>query len=233
MAVNPLLLDIPDHLETARLHIRAPRPGDGAAVNEAIRESFPELHEWMPWAKELPTDADSEEFVRRASASYQTRTDLPLLIFQSDTGLFLGGTGFHRINWDVPCFEIGYWVRTAHSGRGYITEAVLGLTAVCVRSAGRPAGGNPLRRTQRAQRRRGLARGLCPGRGAPQPPPPPSLERTAQHDDLRPLAGGDPETNPVSGRNRVCSPRRCYSTVTLLARLRGWSTSAPRRTAIS
>jgi RimJ/RimL family protein N-acetyltransferase len=128
VAVNPVLLDIPDHLETARLHLRAPRPGDGAAVNEAIRESFPELHEWMPWAKEPPTVADSEEFVRRASASFQTRTDLPLLIFHKETGLFLGGTGLHRIHWDVPCFEIGYWVRTAHSGNGYVTEAVLGLT---------------------------------------------------------------------------------------------------------
>ena len=32
--------------------------------------------------------------------------------------------GLHRIDWAVPKFEIGYWARTSHAGRGYITEDV-------------------------------------------------------------------------------------------------------------
>ena len=40
----------------------------------------------------------------------------------------IGGTGLHRINWNVPRFEIGYWVRTSYARQGYITEAVSGLT---------------------------------------------------------------------------------------------------------
>ncbi len=27
----------------------------------------------------------------------------------------------------VPSFEIGYWAHSAYTGRGYITEAVIGL----------------------------------------------------------------------------------------------------------
>ncbi len=34
----------------------------------------------------------------------------------------------HRIDWDVPRFEIGYWVRTSLQGQGYITEAVNGIS---------------------------------------------------------------------------------------------------------
>ncbi len=36
-------------------------------------------------------------------------------------------TGLHRIDWEIPKFEIGYWVDTRKAGHGFITEAVEGL----------------------------------------------------------------------------------------------------------
>jgi len=53
--MEPILLDVPMPIVTERLVIREARVGDGAAANQAIAESFDALHEWMPWAKELPT----------------------------------------------------------------------------------------------------------------------------------------------------------------------------------
>jgi len=121
--MNPILVHIPEHLETERLMIRPPRVGDGAHVNEAIRESINELRPWMPWARELPTVEMTEENVRRAVARFITREDLRLPIYLKD-GTFVGASGLHRMDWSVPKFEIGYWCRTSLSGRGYITEAV-------------------------------------------------------------------------------------------------------------
>jgi hypothetical protein len=43
MVFDPLLLDLPDHFETERLQIRAPRAGDGAAVYEATVETLEDL----------------------------------------------------------------------------------------------------------------------------------------------------------------------------------------------
>ena len=43
---NPLLLDFPDAIETERLLIRAPRPGDGAALNAATIASLDHLRPW-------------------------------------------------------------------------------------------------------------------------------------------------------------------------------------------
>jgi len=40
----------------------------------------------------------------------------------------IGGSGLHRIDWSVPRFEIGYWVRTPETRRGYVTETVHALT---------------------------------------------------------------------------------------------------------
>ena len=127
--LNPLLLDIPDTFESERLIIRAPRPGDGAAANEAIRESLDALRPWMPWATPAPTPQDTEGVYRRGAARWLTREDFPMLLFRKEDGLFVGGSGLHRVDWSVPCMEIGYWLRTSLTGRGYMTEAVRAITA--------------------------------------------------------------------------------------------------------
>lgn len=121
---------VPNHFETERLLIRAPQPGDGRVVNEAIRESLAELRPWMPWAKVMPSLAESETFVREAALSFRNAEDLPLLLFRKADDLFLGGSGLHNIAWSVPRFEIGYWLRTSAQGQGYMTEAVNGITAL-------------------------------------------------------------------------------------------------------
>ncbi len=124
MIQRPILLDIPDSVESARLWLRAPRPGDGAALNAAVLESLDELRPWMPWAVTAPTLADSEEYVRRSASKYAAREDFALLLWCKTTGDLIGGSGMHRVDWSVPAVEIGYWVRTSQAGQGYITEAV-------------------------------------------------------------------------------------------------------------
>jgi RimJ/RimL family protein N-acetyltransferase len=126
--MEPIFLELPERIESERLIIAWPRPGDGATVNEANRETFAELERWMPWARTLPTAEESEEHARRSHANVLTRTDLGLYLFRKDTGTLVGCSGFHPRDWDVPKFEIGYWCRTSCQGRGYITEAVRAIT---------------------------------------------------------------------------------------------------------
>lgn len=126
--INPILLDIPTELTSERLLIRAARPGDGPALNAAVVESLETLRPWMPWAQSAPSLDDSESYAREAAAKFALREDLPLLLFRREDGLFVGGSGLHHIDWTVPRFEIGYWVRASLQGQGYITEAVRRLT---------------------------------------------------------------------------------------------------------
>jgi RimJ/RimL family protein N-acetyltransferase len=125
---NPLLLDFPDQIETERLIIRAPRPGDGAAANEAIRETIHELRPWMPWAQTVPDAEETEAIFRGGAARFIKREDFLLTLWRKSDGRFVGGSGLHRIDWTVPHMEIGYWCRTSLAGQGYITEAVIGIT---------------------------------------------------------------------------------------------------------
>lgn len=126
--MNPILLDFPEEFYTERLHIRMPNPGDGTVVHEAILASREELKPWMPFAQKEQSVEELEANIREAHAQFLKREDLRLHIFHKETGEFIGSSGLHRMNWDVPKFEIGYWIDTRHSGKGYMSEAVQGIT---------------------------------------------------------------------------------------------------------
>ncbi len=120
---DPILRDFPERFESERLLIRGPLPGDGAEVHAAIEESLDELRPWMPWAHLDQSVEDVEVNVRQARTEFLARRDLRLHLYLRDGGGFVGSTGLHRIDWTVPRFEIGYWVRTSMAGRGFATEA--------------------------------------------------------------------------------------------------------------
>lgn len=126
--MDPILMDIPTEFYTDRLYIRMPKPGDGKVVHEAIEASLNELRPWMLFANYERDEADTELGVREAHAKFITRDDLRLYIFLKDTMQFIGSSGLHNPNWNVPSFEIGYWIDSRFSGKGYMTEAVRGIT---------------------------------------------------------------------------------------------------------
>jgi RimJ/RimL family protein N-acetyltransferase len=125
--LDPLLLELPGHIDTQRLHLRVPRAGDGAALYAAIVESLPELRRFLaslPWVAAEPSPEASEAWCRNAAANFLARRDLPFLMFEREGGVLVGATGLHRTVWETPRTEIGYWCRTTRAGRGYVSEAV-------------------------------------------------------------------------------------------------------------
>ena len=136
MGRTPVLLDLPDAIETERLILRSPMPGDGPAMNQAILDTWDSLHRWMPWARERPTVEQTEETARQLRASFITRADLPMFMFLQDRKTVVGSTGLHRMDWSVPRFEVGYWVRRGYEGQGYVSEAVNALARFAFRTLG-------------------------------------------------------------------------------------------------
>jgi RimJ/RimL family protein N-acetyltransferase len=126
--MKPILLEIPERFESERLMIRVPKPGDGAILQEAYLESYSRLNPWFPWAQSESSMEEREEFVRQQYARFVKREDMMLMLFLKSEHKLIGCSGLHVKNWDVPSFEIGYWVRTGHEGQGYIIEAVNRIT---------------------------------------------------------------------------------------------------------
>ena len=125
--MNPILKELPYSFDTERLTIRGPLPGDGAMVQTAVLESQEELKPWMPWAVTVDSAEGYEIRAREGQLSYLGRKDFWLLIFLKGSQTLIGSSGLHSAKWDVPSFEIGYWLHTNYTGKGYITEAVNGV----------------------------------------------------------------------------------------------------------
>ena len=133
---EPALVNVPEEIATERLVVRPPRPGDGQALNAATIESAAELQPWMPWANPLPPVEPSEAYARKAHARFVSREDLPYRAQLKRTGEFVVGSGLHRIDWNVPRFEIGYWCRTRFVGQGYVSEVVRALSEMAFATLG-------------------------------------------------------------------------------------------------
>ncbi|WP_156290233.1 GNAT family N-acetyltransferase [Oceanobacillus salinisoli] len=125
---NPLLIDFPHEFHTERLFLRAPLPGDGKVIYDAINASLPELTTWMTFTTRNQGIEEAELSVREAHILFLKREDLRFHIFRRDNRTFIGSAGLHQIDWNARKFEVGYWIDTRYSGNGYMTEAVEGLT---------------------------------------------------------------------------------------------------------
>lgn len=130
---TPIVINVPAVIETERLFLRHPRAGDGAELYEAIAESLPELRRFLaflPWAATEQSVESSETFCRTAESNFLDRKDLPFLLWDKVESKVVGGTGLHRIDWDAPKAEVGYWCRTSRSGAGLMTEAINALSGL-------------------------------------------------------------------------------------------------------
>ena len=124
---DPLLLDLPTHIDTERLLMRPPQAGDGPQFFEALSESLVEMRRFLaalPWIAAEPNLEASELYCRNGQANFVSRKDLPFFLFERATGQLIGATGLHRTVWATPKTEVGYWVRSSRSGRGFVTEGV-------------------------------------------------------------------------------------------------------------
>ena len=126
--VDPTLIELPMPIVTERLEIRPYRREDATAMSEAVSSSVDHLRRWLPWAD---TDGQSVEkslaVIAEMQAKWARREDLVVGVFDRESEAMLGGSGLHRMDWQVRRFEIGYWLRTSAQGRGIMTECALAL----------------------------------------------------------------------------------------------------------
>lgn len=124
--------DFPMPILTPRLIIRPVQASDGILINEAVSESFDILHQFMDWADNKPSLAESNEYATLAAESWIHKAPeepwLQLSIIDRITNEFIGGTSFHHFDWSVPSIETGYWIRTSRANQGLMVEAINALT---------------------------------------------------------------------------------------------------------
>jgi hypothetical protein len=92
--------------ETQRLILCPPDPAHARQVQDAIEETFDDLHRWMRWARQLQPFHETKAFLERAKERFDAGEDFGVLAFLRGNGSFVLGSGLYPRNWEVPSFEI-------------------------------------------------------------------------------------------------------------------------------
>jgi RimJ/RimL family protein N-acetyltransferase len=118
---------LPAVLPAGAIELRRCRVDCLQALLAAIAASLAELGQWMPWAQTMPTAEDELAVLVGAASSFDGGSEWRYLLFELDSGDLVGGAGLHpRVG--PQGIEIGYWVRSDRTGRGYATAAAQALT---------------------------------------------------------------------------------------------------------
>jgi RimJ/RimL family protein N-acetyltransferase len=148
----------PERLDAGPVVLRRIQRQDASAVAAVVGANLEHLRPWMPWA--TPEAADERaQLVRIAEAEelWESGTDYIYSILVADgeaagdeaargkvakgelaggwDGELVGTIGLHRRGGDDTA-EIGYWISSARTRRGYGTAAARALTSAAARLPG-------------------------------------------------------------------------------------------------
>lgn len=124
--MHKLLLDIPTRIETERLYLRRYQAGDGQCYYEMSKKNKSHLarYEGDNAVMSINSEEDAEVVVRDFAVDWAARNAFFLGVFDRTSDEFVAQIYVGPVNWDLPEFQIGFFVDAAHEGQGYVTEAV-------------------------------------------------------------------------------------------------------------
>lgn len=117
---------LPEVLPAGPVELRRSRVDDLDALMTAIESSQTDLARWLPWADPMPTVEDERAVVENMEANFATDNDWGYFLIERHSGELVGGAGLHPTGRGTA--EIGYWVRSDRTRRGYATAAAGALT---------------------------------------------------------------------------------------------------------
>lgn len=136
MSLNPILIDLPEQIETPRLFLQMPKAGFGAKLHEAILDGYNTTSIWLNWPKIPPTALMVEEDCRKHHAEFILRTFIRYIIVEKKTSKIIGRCAFpsFQANWTIPQFGLSYFIRKDSQSKGYATETAYTMTILAFKT---------------------------------------------------------------------------------------------------
>lgn len=96
-----------------------------STVDDAIKASLSDLHQWLPWARMDYTPSDTSSFIRESIQAWKEDRAWDYSIrMKDDSKTHMGNISMWTVSKLGKIAEIGYWVRSDRTGEGICTEAV-------------------------------------------------------------------------------------------------------------
>ena len=123
--LHKLLLDIPAQLDTERLIIRKYSERDGRELYSLLERNNNRafLRENVEELSSIETEEEAEIMVRKHAAEWLARDRFVMGIWLRSENKYVGEIWIEPKKWEVPSFEIGWFLDQGYQRRGIATEA--------------------------------------------------------------------------------------------------------------
>lgn len=120
------MLELSSEIESERLIIRKYEKSDGKELFDLLERNDNRafLKEHIDEATDVKTMDDAKLRVAKLADDWKTRTRFVMGIWSKESSDFIGGIWIEPKFWEVPSFEIGYYLDQGYVGKGLATEAV-------------------------------------------------------------------------------------------------------------
>ena len=120
-----MLLDIPSKLETIRLVIRKYKKGDGESLLKLLESNNNReyLVDHITEASTINTQKEAEIRIRQFIASWVARERFVMGLWLKTSDTYIGQIWIEPKKWEVPSFELGWYLDRTYQGQGIATEA--------------------------------------------------------------------------------------------------------------
>lgn len=105
--------------------LRERQPEDAEELFTLTDANRADLRQWLPWLDSCTSPEDTRKNIESGLRAAVEGTALPLCIWFE--GHIVGVTGFNEISKANRIGHIGYWLGSAHTGRGIMTASVRAL----------------------------------------------------------------------------------------------------------
>jgi RimJ/RimL family protein N-acetyltransferase len=128
-AFNAEMAEAPaEVLEVPRGLLSRTRECDADQIAHSVDASLDHLWPWMPWATKESADVQAQRSrCRELEARWEDGSEYAYVLHPEQSEQVIGCFGLHR-RIGPGVVEIGYWVHTDFTGRGYATACATALT---------------------------------------------------------------------------------------------------------
>ena len=125
-----MLLEIPSRLETPRLIIRKYKKNDGEPCYNLLERNDNRgfLVDHVTEASTIKNKQEAEIRIRELNAYWVARKRFVLGIWLKSSLEYIGQIWIEPKNWEVPSFELGWYLDHAYQGKGIAFEAAMRAT---------------------------------------------------------------------------------------------------------
>jgi ribosomal-protein-serine acetyltransferase len=115
---------MPTTLTDGVVLLRPLEHADRDAIYAAVMESIGEISPWLPWCHPAYAPGETAAFIESSVQAWANQAHFTFGIFDGAGGGYCGNIGLNHIVRQNRYGNVGYWVRTSCTRRGFASRAV-------------------------------------------------------------------------------------------------------------